>query len=42
MLAVACDHRVVVGGTTSRADELGARVPARAWQRISAGRAAGR
>jgi SRSO17 transposase len=37
-LAVACDHRVPVGGETRRADDLAAKVPARAWQRVSAGR----
>src|SRR6266545_5828204 len=40
VLAVACDHRVVAGGTTSRADALLKRIPARAWQCISAGRGA--
>jgi SRSO17 transposase len=35
VLAVACDHRMVAGGRAYRADELAARVPARAWQQIS-------
>jgi SRSO17 transposase len=38
VLAVACDHRVQAGGDTWRADALARRVPARAWQCISAGR----
>ena len=38
VLAVACHHRVPVGaGRTLRADELAARLPRRAWQRLSAG-----
>ena len=38
VLAVACDHHVPAGaGKTLRADTLAARLPARAWQRISAG-----
>jgi SRSO17 transposase len=38
VLAVACDHRVPAGaGRTVRADELAARLPRRAWQRLSAG-----
>jgi SRSO17 transposase len=40
VLAVACDHRVVAGGDTDRVDALLRRVPARAWQWISAGRGA--
>jgi len=40
VLAVACDHPIVAGGATWRADELRKRVPARAWQRVSAGRGA--
>jgi len=40
MLAVACDHRVRAGGDSYRADALAARVPARAWQTVSAGRGA--
>jgi SRSO17 transposase len=40
VLAVACDHRVQTGAGTYRADELVRRLPARAWQRISAGRGA--
>jgi SRSO17 transposase len=41
VLAVACDHRVPAGaGRTLRADELAARLPARAWQRLSAGNGA--
>jgi SRSO17 transposase len=39
VLAVACDHRVVAAGDTGRADVL-RRVPARAWQWVSAGRGA--
>jgi SRSO17 transposase len=37
VLAVACDHRVRVGGTTQRADALLRQVPARAWQQVSCG-----
>jgi SRSO17 transposase len=37
VLAVACDHRVVAAGDTWRADALLRRVPARAWQWVSAG-----
>jgi SRSO17 transposase len=37
VLAVARDHHVRFGGTSHRADELLRRVPARAWQTISAG-----
>ena len=38
VLAVACDHRVAVAaGDSYRADALLRRVPARAWQRLSAG-----
>jgi hypothetical protein len=37
VLAVACDHRVVAGGGTYRADALLRSVPARAWQCTSAG-----
>jgi SRSO17 transposase len=40
VLAVACDHPVGAGGETWRADALLRRVPARAWQCISAGRGA--
>jgi SRSO17 transposase len=40
VLAVACDQRVVAGGGTWRADALLRRVPARAWQTISAGKGA--
>ena len=40
MLAVACDHRVRVGGTTQRADALLRRFPARAWQQVSCGKGA--
>jgi hypothetical protein len=36
VLAVAYNHRLLAGGRSARADELGARVPARAWQTISA------
>ncbi len=39
VLAVARDHRVPAGvGRTVRANELAARLPRRAWQRLSAGR----
>jgi SRSO17 transposase len=38
VLAVACDHRVPAGaGRTLRADQLAARLPGKAWQRLSAG-----
>jgi SRSO17 transposase len=37
VLAVARDHPVRFGGTTHRANELLRRVPARAWQLVSAG-----
>ena len=38
VLAVACDHRVPAGaGRTLRAGQLAARLPRRAWQRLSAG-----
>jgi SRSO17 transposase len=40
VLAVACDHPVLAGGATRRADALLNRVPARAWQCVSAGRGA--
>ena len=40
VLAVACDHPVVAGGGTWRADGLLKRVPARAWQRVSAAKGA--
>ena len=41
VLAVACDHRVPAGaGRTLRADHLAARLPKRAWQRLSAGEGA--
>jgi SRSO17 transposase len=40
VLAVACDHPVRAGGDTYRADALARRVPARAWQLVSAGRGA--
>ena len=40
VLAVACDHRVAFGGTTQRADAVLTKVPARAWQWVSAGRGA--
>jgi hypothetical protein len=39
-LAVTCDHPVVAAGDTYRADALLRRVPARAWQCVSAGRGA--
>ena len=38
VLAVSCDHRVPAGaGQMIRADRLAARLPRRAWQRLSAG-----
>ena len=40
VLAVACDHPVLAAGDTYRADALLRRVPARAWQCVSAGRGA--
>jgi SRSO17 transposase len=40
VLAVACDHRLLAAGDTYRADALLWRVPARAWQWVSAGRGA--
>ena len=40
VLAVACDHRVVAGGDTYRADALLRQVPARAWQQVSCGKGA--
>jgi SRSO17 transposase len=40
VLAVACDHRVLVGGVSRRADALLRCVPARAWQQISCGKGA--
>jgi SRSO17 transposase len=40
VLAVACDHRVVAGGDTYRADALLGQVPARAWQQVSCGKGA--
>jgi SRSO17 transposase len=41
VLAVSCDHRVPAGaGRTLRADQLAARLPQRAWQRLSAGQGA--
>ena len=41
MLAVACRHRVPVGaGRALRADELAARLPKKAWQRLPAGEGA--
>jgi SRSO17 transposase len=40
VLAVACDHPIRAGGATHRADALLRRVPARAWQCVSAGRGA--
>jgi SRSO17 transposase len=40
VLAVSCDHRVPAGaGHAIRADKLAARLPGRAWQRASAGKA---
>jgi hypothetical protein len=40
VLAVACDHPVLAAGDTYRADALRRRVPARAWQCVSAGHGA--
>jgi SRSO17 transposase len=41
VLAVSCDHRVPAGaGHALRADQLAARLPRRAWQRLSAGQGA--
>jgi SRSO17 transposase len=41
VLAVSCDHRVPAGaGHAIRADKLAARLPARAWQRLSTGKGA--
>ena len=41
VLAVSCDHRVPAGaGQVIRADRLAARLPRRAWQRLSAGQGA--
>jgi SRSO17 transposase len=40
VLAVACDHRIDLGGATHRADALLRQVPARAWQQISCGKGA--
>jgi SRSO17 transposase len=40
VLAVACDHPVVAGGDSYRADDLCRRVPARAWQWVSCGKGA--
>jgi SRSO17 transposase len=41
VLAVSCDHRIPVGaGRVTRADVLAARLPRRAWQRLSAGNGA--
>jgi SRSO17 transposase len=40
VLAVACDHRVRVAGTTQPADALLRGVPARAWQQVSCGKGA--
>jgi SRSO17 transposase len=38
VVAVSCDHPIPAGaGRTLRADELAARLPKRAWQRLSAG-----
>lgn len=40
VLAMACAHPVLAGGKAWRADGLRKRVPARAWQCVSAGRGA--
>jgi len=37
VLAIACHRRLTTGGVTIRADDLAARLPARAWQQLSAG-----
>jgi SRSO17 transposase len=38
VLAVACNHRVATATGVHRADDLVARLPQRAWQRLSAGK----
>lgn len=40
VLAVAKDHRITTSTGTHRADELAARLPRRAWHRLSAGKGA--
>jgi SRSO17 transposase len=40
VLAVACDHPLLAGGDTYRADGLLRRIPSRAWQCVSAGKSA--
>ena len=41
VMAVSRDHRMPAGaGRTLRADQLAARLPGRAWQRLSAGKGA--
>lgn len=40
VLAVACDHHVPTATGSQRADHLVARLPKRAWQRLSAGKGA--
>ncbi len=40
VLAVACSHRVRIGGADLRADALRKRIPARAWQQVSCGKGA--
>jgi SRSO17 transposase len=40
VLTVACDHPVRAGGATQRTDALAAKVPARVWQCVSAGKGA--
>ena len=40
VLAVAKDHRITTPAGTHRADELAARLPRRAWHRLSAGKGA--
>jgi len=37
VLTIGCDRRVPTGAGTLRADRLTARLPERAWQRLSAG-----
>jgi SRSO17 transposase len=37
VLAVACDHQVATGAGKLRADQIAKQLPAKAWQRLSAG-----
>lgn len=41
MLAVACSHEATTGAGKFRADALAAKVPKRAWRKLSAGAGAG-